>query len=136
LIGVNIQYSSIAWYKQNLEHLCKIELGLIEVKYDIIYEQNYKSKCIVIYAIESKAIIIDKKLAELSFSYISYTKYISFKNTDSQNRIRCLYTNNCRNINGKFEILYNTNINKMLPASDDKWMLIKDHLLDVKDKNS
>jgi len=36
LIGVNIQYSSIAWYKRDLKHLCKIELGLIEVKYDII----------------------------------------------------------------------------------------------------
>ena len=90
----------------------------------------------VIYAIESKATIINKKLAELSFGHTSHIKYISFKNTNSQTRIGCLHTNNCQNINSKFKILYNTNVNKILPTLDNKWMLMKDHLLDVKDKNN
>ena len=74
----------------------------------------------VIYAIESKAKMINKKLVELSFGHTSHTKYISFKNTDSQTRIGCLYVNNCQNVPGKFKILYNTEVNKMIPVSNDK----------------
>ena len=74
----------------------------------------------VIYAIESKAEMINKKLVELSFGYTFHTKYISFKNTDSQTRIRYLHANNYRNMQGKFEILHNTDANKIILVSNDK----------------
>ena len=80
----------------------------------MIYKRNYKSKYMIIYAIESHAQQINKKLMEMSFGNNSHTKYISFKNTNSQTRIGCLYANNCQNVNSKFEILFNTDINKLI----------------------
>ena len=40
---------------------------MIEIGNNVIYEQNYKSKYMIIYAIESYTQQIDKKLIEMSF---------------------------------------------------------------------
>ena len=114
LLGVNIQYASTSWHKCNIKHLYQIALGLIKVKNDVIYERNYKSKYMVIYAVESNTEKVIKSLTKMSFRNNFYTKYISFKNTNSQIRIGYLHTNNCYNVNGKFEILFDSDINKLI----------------------
>lgn len=41
----------------------------------------------------------------------NYTKYVSFKETDSDIRLGTLYSNNAKNMEEKFKILKNTNAN-------------------------
>ena len=92
--------------------------GIIELKKNKIYKQNYSSKCIVVYSIESSTTENEKKLIEISFSTHSYTKYISFKYMSPETRMGCLYANNCQNIKGNYKIVYNIDVNKMINIDD------------------
>ena len=100
----------------------------------MIYERNYRSKCTVIYTIKSKVDEIDKILTETSIR--KYTRYVLFKNTNLETRIEYLHTNNCSNTNGKFKILFNSNVNKLIKVGEEKWVFLKDYLLDITDENN
>ena len=72
----------------------------------------------VVYAIESAADKVDKKIMNTGFGNDAHTKYISFKHTNIETRIGCLYANNCKNIKRRFEILYNLDVNGMVQMED------------------
>ena len=103
----------------------------MELKTDWVYEKGYNSNCYVIYIIELKAVEVDKVLKELYFGRNSHMKYIAFKETESQDRICCLYANKCRNVKGRFKILYNIKVNQLIPINKGL-VILKDYLLDVK----
>ena len=88
----------------------------------------------MIYAIESIADEIDKILTDTRIR--KHTRYVSFKKTKSETCIGYLHANNCSNTNGKFEILFNSNINKLIKVGEEKWVFLKDYLLDVTDENN
>jgi hypothetical protein len=66
---------------------------------------------LVIYSVLSRSKIIDKKLMNENCWDSNYTKYVFFKETDSDIRLGTLYSNNAKNMEEKFKILKNTNAN-------------------------
>ena len=84
----------------------------------------------VVYSTESSATENEKKLMEMSFGTNSHTKYISFKHMSLETRMGYFHANNCQNVKGNYEILYNMDVNKMINV-DDKWRFLKDYLMDV-----
>ena len=57
-------------------------------------------------------------------------KYMSFKITDLQTHIRYLHANEYMNIKGRYEIFFETNVNRLVRIND-KWYFLKDYLLSV-----
>ena len=57
-------------------------------------------------------------------------KYILFWVTTSNDRVRYLYANNYKNLKGKYEILYDININQLVKFIDGI-IFIKDYLLNI-----
>ena len=51
---INIKLASISWYKKKIEEQLDISEGIIKVRKEVVYQQNYKSKCLVIYSILSQ----------------------------------------------------------------------------------
>ena len=87
ILGVHLKFASISWYKNHLEKKYNIEKGLIKLRKEKVYKRNYDSKCLVVYAIESAADSIDKKLKDIKDRQENTIKYISFKHTNSKNRM-------------------------------------------------
>ena len=75
-----------------------------------MYENRYWSRRLVVYGVLSKREILDNTLQELEILRIEDIKYISFKNTSSNNKVRALYLNNITNIKVRFKTLKNTNV--------------------------
>ena len=109
--------------------------GILELRKSKIYKWNYSSKYIVVYSIESSAIENKRKLMKMSFGTNSHTKYISFKYTRPETRMDYLHANNCWNVKGNYEILYNIDINKIINVKD-KWRFLKDYLMDIMINNT
>ena len=84
----------------------------------------------VVYSTELFATENEKKLMEMSFGANSHTKYISFKHMSLDTRMGCLHANNCRNVKGNYEILYNIDVNKIINIKE-KWRFLKDYLMDI-----
>ena len=72
---------------------------------------------------------------EMSFSTNSHTKYISFKHTSLETRIGCLHANNCQNVKGNYEILYNMDMNKIINI-EDKQRFLKNYLINIMINNT
>ena len=100
-----MQFASTAIYKQETEDNANIEERLIKSRKDFIYKQGYKSKGFVIYGVQSKAEQIEQKLLETNFR--NGFEYMLFKYTTTEIKIGVLYTNNCKNVKAKYEVLYN-----------------------------
>ena len=60
-------------------------------------------------------------------------KYISFQSSSSEYRIRYFYTNNCKNLKGKYKILYNTYVNQS-EKIDNETISIKIYILKFSEK--
>ena len=54
LTGINMKISSTIWYREYLEAVTDIEEEIIKVRKEVIYQQNYKAKVMVIYCIISQ----------------------------------------------------------------------------------
>ena len=48
---------------------------------------------------------MDKKLIDITLWDRNITKYVSFREVNSQSKLGVLYTNNIHNINAKYEVL-------------------------------
>ena len=72
----------------------------------------------VVYTTKSAVDEVDKKIMNTGFGNDAYTKYISFKYTNVETRIGYLYANNCKNVKGRFEILYDLDVNSMVQMED------------------
>ena len=72
----------------------------------------------VIYATKSAIDEVNKKMMNTGFENGAHTKYISFKYTNAETRIGCLHANNCKNIKGRFEILYDLDVNGIVQIED------------------
>ena len=89
----------------------------------------------VIYATKLVVDEVNKKIMKIGFGNDAHAKYISFKYTNTETRIGCLHTNNCKNIKGKFEISCNLDANGMVQMKD-KSGFVRDYLLDITIKNN
>jgi len=68
----------------------------------------------VIYYILSQYELVDYNLVNAKLWDGGYTKYISFKETDSNLRLGTLYSNNARNIKGKYKVLENVLVSNVV----------------------
>ena len=50
-LGANLKYGSPEWYKTQLSKRCTYDDPIFEIKREWIFEKDYKSKCMVVYAI-------------------------------------------------------------------------------------
>ena len=116
---------------KKLKELAKILEGVMELKTDWVYEKGYNSNYYIIYIIKSKAVEVEKVLKKFYFERKSHIKYVTFKGTESQDRICYLHANEFRNVKRRFEILYNININQMISIKEGL-VKLKDYLVDVK----
>ena len=98
---------------------------------DRVYKKGYNSNCYIVYATELKVLEVEKALKELYFRRNSHIKFITFRDTESQVRIRCLHANECSNVKARFEILYKVNVNQLISIKEGL-VKLKDYLLDAK----
>ena len=84
---------------------------MIEIKKETVYQNNYKLRVLVIYSILSRAEEIDNQLIEMSLWEGNYTRYMSFKATNTDIRLGALHTNNMVNIRDKYKFLENVSVN-------------------------
>ena len=71
------------------------------------------------------------KLIKLQLQQRNHTKYILFRGTNPVVRLRILYLNNLRNIEGKYKIFESLDINKKFTIREIEYW-IKDYLLALK----
>ena len=67
----------------------------------------------------------------MSFGKMSSIKYVSFCGISSQARLGCLHANNCNNVKGRYEILFNQDLNYLVDI-ENRMTIIKNYLINVK----
>ena len=105
-----MKMESVIWYWEYIEVLINIPPGVIEIRKETAYQKNYKTKVLVIYYVLLQNKLVDYEFVNEKLWNWGYTKYISFKEIDSNLRLGIFHTNNIRNIEGKFEVLENISI--------------------------
>ena len=104
---------------------------MIKLRKETIYQNNYKSKVLVIHSILLRAKEVDQQLIILNLWDNKYTRYVSFKETSTKTRLGALYTYNMINIKLKFEILEDISVNQLVIVKGEMYWL-KDYLLSLK----
>ena len=102
-VGVNTQFTNAMYYKWKVAKKYKHYDKILEIKKEYIFEKDYKSKCLTIYAIQSKQEIIDKELQDFYLGNSFQFKYIFFCNSILDMRLGALHINNIANVPVKFE---------------------------------
>jgi len=87
---------------------------VIKIKKETVYQNNYKSRVLVIYSVLLRVEEINNQLMEMSLWEGNHTRYVSFKATNADIRLGALYTNNMVNIRDKYEILDNVSVNQLV----------------------
>ena len=72
---------------------------------ETVYENGYRLKGIVVYVIQSKREEIDNIMQSFEIPEMKDIKYISFKNTTSDDKVRVLHLNKIYNGKVRFETL-------------------------------
>ena len=111
-----------------------IEEGVIKVKKKWIYQQNYKSKVLVVYCILSQSKIVNEPLKNNNLWDGDYTKYVSFKTIDLNVRLGMLHSNNLIDVNAKYKVLEGVSIINIAIYNTKRYWL-RDFLLKVKVNN-
>ena len=52
--GINTKIALTSWYKKKIEEELNILEGIIEVRKEVVYQQSYESKCLVVHSITSQ----------------------------------------------------------------------------------
>ena len=135
LTGINIKISLTIWYREYLEAVTDIEEEIIKVRKEVIYQQNYKAKVMVIYCIISQQEVMDRMLINIKLQNRDITKYISFQEIDLQTKLGALHENNMNNSQGKYKVLEGVKVHDVVNIEENKYWL-RDYLLKVKFKGN
>ena len=87
IVGPYLKLASVQEYEKQIRELTKLEEGTFEIKKDLIYERNARTKALVIYAVENKAQEIDQIVNQMCTEEM---KYVSFRLTTLQMRISAM----------------------------------------------
>ena len=126
-----MKISSTIWYREYLEAVTDIEEEIIKVRKEVIYQQNYKAKVMVIYCIISQQEVMDRMLINIKLWNRDITKYISFQEIDLQTKLGALHANNMNNSQGKYKVLEGVKVHDVVNIEENKYWL-RDYLLKVK----
>ena len=92
------QYTSPIFYKEGIIEQTGLNPLDFENKKEMVYERGYKVNVLVIYATLSIREETDQKIKLFKIRNGTNGRYISFRGTDSNNRVRCLYLSNMTNV--------------------------------------
>jgi len=115
LIGPCLKFASPRRYIEEINNYLDLEEGVVEVKKKYTFERGSRSKVLVICVIESKAKEVDELLCLIKSPRF---KYISYRKSTSDEKLRAMYINDQTNATGKYEILENVSLND--EVIDDK----------------
>ena len=104
-----MQFSNLNWYKSEIVSVTGYYDSRFELRKEAIYEQGYRSRCIVVYMILSKRDEIDSILQTKEIANMEDIKFISFKNTTTKDKVSALHINEINNVPVRFESLLEVN---------------------------
>ena len=90
----------------------KYNKQIIEIRKDIIFKKDYRSQYIIVIAIFAEQERIDNDLQKMNWESGKGTKYISFKNSTSDARLRALYVNEINNVEVKYKYIINIDLSE------------------------
>jgi len=101
-------------YENELVEYCETDISYFELKKKVEKEGNTSAKCIVVYAVESKAEEIDSKLRLLVNNKMDTLSYYSFINGTAEQRNEAIVFNRLQNVKMKYKIIKNTNVKEIV----------------------
>jgi len=105
ITGPVVERANMGWYEAMMKHRGNIQEGEVEIKRNMVYEGKEKEWCITVYSTQSSTESVDYSLRKLSADNKHHMKYISFKNSNKQDRIAGLQLNKYINVKTKYEWL-------------------------------
>jgi len=108
LTGPYVRLASSDKYVREINNKALVHRGCIEIKKQITHEKGTASKALVIYIVCDESKEIDEKICDATFKRF---KYISYKLSDSAQRLGAMHSNEMTNIKSRFETLYNVKLN-------------------------
>ena len=105
LLGPKVDKASLKDYEEELQESYDISLDDFELRKKTEKEGVTEALCIVIYAVESKAELIDSKLREMAFNNFDTLRYYSYINGSAEERTSALALNRLIGMRMKYEIL-------------------------------
>ena len=96
-----------------------------------MFEQDYKSKCLVIYVVLYEQERVDNALMNLKLVDRTHFKYMSFKESTKNIRLCALHVNELNNVETRFESLYNAKVFDIV-SYKGKSGVLQDMLLSIK----
>ena len=133
LSGTYVKLASLDYYINKIIEEMNLEDNTIDIKKRFTYERNTRSKVLTVYAIEEEAKEVDEKLCELvSPGY----KYVSYRNTSSDERLVAMYHNERKNIKSRYETLYNVNLkDEVWDGERNKYVKLEKVLMEASNNN-
>ena len=130
IIGPYVKFALIDLYSEKMVLKLKYFDRSIELKKQMTYERGMKSKVLVVYVVEEEADIIDTEIIQQKFRNF---KYLSYKRSTLAQRMAVMHSNKLLNINACYEILFNTNLDKLV-LFKDKQMKLEEVIREQKDQ--
>jgi len=87
---------------------------VVELYKEYVHKQGYYSKYLVVYAVLLIREELDEQLRKIRFRNIGRIKFISFWVVNIEDRLGLLHWNECNNVNVKYNILYETNLEEIV----------------------
>ena len=128
---MNLQFLNLDWYTIQIKVNTNQIDNRFKLRKEYVYENGYKTKAVVVYAVLSKREVLDNKLQELTIPSIEDAKYISFRNTLSNDKVGALYLNNMNNIKVQHETLMDINMLEEVEYNTKK-ASVREILLSIK----
>jgi hypothetical protein len=117
--GTCVNYANPIHYEYEIYQQCDIMLRHFEIKKEYVYKQGYCSKCLVIYAVDSRKDEIDEELKSFKLGDGTHRRYMSFRGTAADDRLRTLYLNELNNVEVRFETLNSVNTNDLAMYNEE-----------------
>jgi len=128
LTGPHVRLASSDHYVKEINNKALIHRGCIEIKKQSTHEKGSLTKALVVYAVTDEAKSIDEKIFNTVFKRF---RYISYKVSDSAQRLAAMYNNEFINVKSHFETLYNVSLNDTVFKGIDQ-VTLEDVLLKEK----
>ena len=134
LVGAYVKIASPKYYINELSNIIETTQKVIDIKKSYTYEKGLRSRVLVVYAIESEAKEIDEWLSE-KVQEKRY-RYISYRNSPSQEKLSAMYFNDMKNVKAKYETLFNVQLKDEVMYDDSTTVTLEKALMDAKVKEN
>jgi len=128
LVGTYVRVASLKYYIDELKKILKTSAKVIDIKKGVTWEKGLKTKALIVYAIEREAKVIDEILIE-NVKNMRY-RYISYRNSPSQEKMAAMHHNEMANGKAKYETLYNINLKDEVRYDDEQSVTLEKALMD------